>query len=99
MKKPKYKYLVTFAYLANGHMGIGSRIYLTRKKIRTTTDLNIISGFIEADGNKNPVILNFILLDTIWGFWEWLRAISELALLVYCISYIVASCIAVVFAG
>ena len=89
--KDKYKYHVTYAYKAEKGTGIGSRIFTMKKKITGSSDLRLVEGFISADGHKYPVILNFILLDTKWGFWEWLVSIAELGLLVLCVLAMVAS--------
>ena len=37
------------------------------------------------------MITNFILLDKKWGFGEWLVAIAEFSLLVFCILAMIAS--------
>ena len=89
--KDKYKYLVTYAYKAGEGTGIGSRIFTLNKKITSTKQLRLVEGFIVADGHKNPVILNFILLDTKWGFWEWAYTIAELVILALCILTLIAS--------
>lgn len=85
--KDKYKYFVSYFYKT----GVAARIFTTNKKITSFSDLKLIEADILADGEKNPVILNFILLDTKWGFWEWLSAIAELLLLVLCILAMIAS--------
>ena len=89
--KDKYKYHVTYAYKAGEGTGIGSRIFTLNKKITSSKQLRLVEGFIAADGHKNPVILNFILLDTKWGFWEWLYTIAELVLLALCVLAMIAS--------
>lgn len=89
--KDKYKYHVTYVYNAGGKTGIGSRIFTLNKKITSAKQLRLVEGFISAEGHKNPVILNFILLDTKWSFWEWLYVIVELTLLALCILTLIAS--------
>lgn len=86
--KDKYKYLVAFAHTT----GFGSTVITYKKKISSERDADLISKFIEASNHVESVsILNFILLDTKWGFWEWLSAIAEQALLVFCILALIAS--------
>ena len=89
--KNKYTYHVTYAYNAGGKTGIGSRIFTMNKKITSNAGLRHVEGFIAADGHKNPVILNYILMDTKWGFWEWAYAIAEMILLVFCLLALIAS--------
>lgn len=70
--KFKYTYHVSFFH----SNGIGSLNVKTKKKIRSDEDIQMIKKNIETSYNfKNAGILNFILLDTKWGFGEWLSAI------------------------
>ena len=85
--KDKYKYFVSYFY----QTGVAARIFTTNKKITSFSDLKLVEADILADGEKNPVIVNFILLDTKWGFWEWFSAIAEMATLVLCILALIAS--------
>ena len=89
--KDKYKYLVTYIYKVEGGTGISSRIITAKKKITSAADLQLVYTFIEVDGYKDPVLLNFILLDKQWGVWDWFVAITELILLVFCILYAIAT--------
>lgn len=89
--KDKYKYLVSFIYQAEKGTGIGSRIFTLNNKITGAEQLELIYAFIDVEGYKNPVILNFILLDKKWGVWEWFVAIVELILLLFCILAMIAS--------
>lgn len=86
--KNKYKYLIAFAY-KNGH---GSLVLNCRNKIRVDQDIINITDLIEQTTDKEDVaIMNFILLDKKWGVGEWLVAIAELLLLVFCILAMIAS--------
>lgn len=86
--KVKYKYHV--AYVCK--TGFSSQIITTNVKIRSGEGIKLIENFIMADKRLDDVvILNFILLDKKWGFWDWLGAIAELILLVFLVLYSVAS--------
>lgn len=86
--KDKYKYLVSFVCKS----GTGSQVVTTKHKIRSGKDLQLITAFIEADRNVDGVVIvNYILMDTKWGFLEWSITISETVLLVFCLLALFAS--------
>lgn len=89
--KDKYKYHVSYICRNESGPSIGRQIITTKKKITSGIDLQYVEAFIAGTGDKDPVILNYILMDTKWGFWEWLTAIAELGMLVLCILAIIAS--------
>ena len=90
--KDKYKYLVSYVYRTEkGAVEIASRIFTAKKKITSGSDIQLIYAFMEADNQKNPVILNCILLDKKWGVFDWFIAIAELILLAFCIFSLIAS--------
>ena len=86
--KDKYKYLVSFV-CKSGH---GAQVIGTGKKIRRGSDLITISNIIKEDrGVDGVVITNYILMDTKWGIWSWIKAITETVLLLFCILALIAS--------
>ncbi len=90
MKKQKYTYLVSY----NCAGGSGASVIKTNFKIRTSEHIKFISRYIEADNNiKSASVMNFILLDTEWGFWDWFKAILEFVLLLF----LILSAIAAIF--
>lgn len=89
--KDKYKYLVTYICETESGKGVGRQIFTMKKKITGVDDIRLVEAAISGKDDKNPVVLNYILMDTKWGVWEWLSAIAELALLVFCILALIAS--------
>ena len=88
MKKKKYTYLVSFGYAG----GCGSTVIKTSFKIRKPEDITLLSGYIEADNNiKSVSVMNFILMDTDWGAWDWFKAILDLVLLVFLVLSAIAA--------
>lgn len=86
--KCKYKYLVAFAY-KNGQ---GSVVINSRNKINSDGRVIGTTEHIQERLNlENVAITNIVLLDKEWGFGEWLVAIAELSLLVFCILSMIAA--------
>lgn len=91
--KGEYKYFVSFV----SKTGFCAQVITSNMKIRSGKDLELITAFIQANRHMEDVVItNFILLDKKWGFWDWLCAIADLVLLVFCILCLVAWMIGVI---
>ena len=85
--KDKYLYFVTYF----SKRGEGRATIRMDNKIRSNKDVERVEKIIESVNEEEVGVTNFILLDTKWGFCEWLVFIAELGLLVVCVLTLIAS--------